>query len=182
MRDSREMSTSDFQAIQIGDSPSVRQRRIWISIALVIALVVLLLLSLGWCTQRSEGDTGSKIYPIGSMSSAEAQEMLDEQTESSRITVSLSPAMRLLSDGSLRVNFIVDEPNNGLSERLEIEQDGEIVYASGAVEPGYAIEWCQAPAAHTGSAIATVYALDGKGHDHGNPISVEVSIVNGEAS
>jgi len=124
----------------------------------------------------AQGDTGSYIIPQEQMSDEEAQEMLDDMAEKSRITVSLAPNMRLAEDGQLRVNFIVLEPNNGLSERLEVEQDGAVVYRSGVVEPGNMIEWCQSQGAHVGSAIATVYAVNGEG-DTGNPVSVEVQIV-----
>ena len=148
-----------------------------ILLLLCLALAAGLIVALN--TPRASGDTGTYVIPQGSMTSAEAQALLDEQTESSRITVSLAPTMRLTSDGSLRANFIVEEPNNGLSERLEIEQDGRVVYASGTVRPGYAIEWCQAPEAHAGPALATVYALDDAGADRGNPVSVEVQIVAG---
>ena len=148
----------------------------------VVALAIILLLiilcgALGWQIARPQGDSGVRLIPQGDMTSEEAQALIDEQAESSRMTVSLSPSMRLRDDGSLRPNFIVEEPNNGLSERLEIEQGGQVVYSSGAVAPGYGIEWCQAPAARAGSAIATVHALDEQGRDKGNPVSVEIEIV-----
>ena len=150
---------------------------------IVVALLLLLLAALAVCISiavngsRATGDTGSYLVAQGSMTSAEAQEMLDEQTDASRITVSVAPFMRLKDDGSLRVNFIVEEPNNGFSERIEIEQDNQLVYSSGSVKPGFAIEWCQAPNAHVGPAVATVYALENEGGDYGNPVSVEVEIV-----
>ena len=123
----------------------------------------------------AQGDTGSYLIPKEQMSDEEAQEMLDDMAEKSRITVSLAPSMRLAEDGRLRVNFIVMEPNNGLSERLEVEQDGAVVYRSGVVEPGNMIEWCQSHGAHVGNATATVYAVSGES-DTGNPVSVEVQI------
>ena len=141
--------------------------------------VALVFVISGICTWKSlpEPDTGSYIIPQGDMSDADAQAMLDEQAEKSRITVSISPNPKLADDGQLRVNFIVVEPNNGFAERLEVEQDGNIIYASGVVQPGYKIEWGQSSGAHTGSATATVYAVDGNGLDHGNPVSVEIEIV-----
>ena len=139
-------------------------------VAVTGAFLLIALLSL-----PAQGDTGSYIIPKEQMSDEEAQEMLDEMAEKSRITVSLAPNMRLTEDGQLRVNFIVMEPNNGLSERLEVEQDGAVVYRSGVVSPGNMIEWCQSQGAHAGSAIATVYAVSGE-DDTGNPVSVEVQI------
>lgn len=146
-----------------------------------LAIILLLLATsaaLCWELVRPKGDTGTYLIPRGEMTAQEAQAMLDGQVASSRITVSLSPSMRLREDGSLRVNFLVEEPNNGFSERVEVEQGGRIIYASGVVAPGYGIEWCQAPEAHVGPAVATVYALDESGNDRGNPVSIELEIVD----
>ena len=155
-----------------------RRRRLveWTALIMILLLLAACC-ALGWQLIRPKGDTGVRLIPQGEMTRQEAQALVDERAESSRMTVSLSPSMRLREDGSLRPNFIVEEPNNGLSERIEIEQDGQVVYASGPVAPGYEIEWCQAPAARPGSAIATVYALDDEGNDRGNPVSVELEIV-----
>ena len=156
----------------------VRRRTLVAIIIVLLILLLLLLAQLLWnAAPQRQGDTGSYIIPQGEMSSDEAQALIDDQAEKSRITISLAPTMKLKEDGSLRVNFIVEEPNNGFSERLEVEQDGQIVYASGAVAPGYAIEWCQSSGAHAGPATATVFALDENGNDRGNPASVEVEIV-----
>ena len=123
-----------------------------------------------------EGETGSYLIPKGDMSDEEAQRMLDEMTEKSRITVSLAPEMRLRDNGDMRVNLVVPEGNNGLSERLEVEQDGRVVYRSGVVPPGNRLEWGSNSQAHEGDATATVYAVQDEA-DFGNPVSVEVTIV-----
>lgn len=123
-----------------------------------------------------EGETGSYIIPKGNMSDEDAQKMLDEMTEKSRITVSIAPDMKLKDNGDLRVNLVVPEGNNGLSERLEIEQDGRVVYRSGVVSPGHVLEWGSNSSAHTGTATATIYAIQSDA-DFGNPVSVEVNIV-----
>lgn len=122
-----------------------------------------------------EGETGSYIIPKGNMSDEDAQKMLDEMTEKSRITVSIAPDMKLKDNGDLRVNLVVPEGNNGLSERLEIEQDGRVVYRSGVVSPGHVLEWGSNSSAHTGTATATIYAIQSDA-DFGNPVSVEVNI------
>ena len=124
---------------------------------------------------QPQGDIGSAVYPMGDMTHEQAQAMLDEQTARSRMTVSLQPEPRL-RDGSLYLNFTVPEDNNGWAERIEVEQDGALIYKSGIVQPGYAIGWADAPAAHAGPALATVYAVDSEGGDHGNPVSVEIEI------
>lgn len=123
-----------------------------------------------------EGETGSYIIPKGNMSDEDAQKMLDEMTEKSRITVSIAPDMKLKDNGDLRVNLVVPEGNNGLSERLEIEQDGRVVYRSGVVSPGHVLEWGSNSTAHAGTATATIYAIQSDA-DFGNPVSVEVNIV-----
>lgn len=125
-----------------------------------------------------EGDTGSYFIPQGEMTDEEAQALVDEMAEKSRITVNLAPSMALRSDGSLRVNLVVPKDNNGLSERLEVEQDGRVVYRSGIVEEGSRLEWgTETDGAHAGAATATVYAMQ-DGADFGNPVSVEVEIVD----
>ena len=128
-----------------------------------------------WILLQPQGDTGSAIYPMEDMTRAQAQEMLDGQAQRSRMTVSMQPAP-ILRDGRLRLNFIVPSDNNGWSERVEVMQDGQEVYASGIVAPGHVIEWADAPGAHAGQAVATVHAVDGQGRDHGNPVSVEIEI------
>ena len=153
-----------------------RKRKIWPFAILAVVLCAAIAGVVWWQTQP-QPDTGSYIIPQGDMTDEEAQAMLDEQAEKSRITVSLSPNPTLKDDGQLRVNFIVVEPNNGYSERLEIEQDGAIIYRSGVVEPGHKIEWGQSVNAHVGGAVATVYAVDDDDLDHGNPISVESEII-----
>ena len=146
-------------------------------VALVIILLLLCLLLLSWCMRMPAGDTGSRIIPQGDMTTEEAQQMLDETVEKNRITVSLSPNPTLdESTGSLRINFIVVPDNNGYAERVEIEQDGSVVYASGIVQPGYKIEWADAPTAHEGAAVATVFAVDANGNDCGNPVSAEIVV------
>lgn len=90
--------------------------------------------------------------------------------------MSMAPEMVLRDNGELRVNLVVPEGNNGLSERLEIEQDGKVVYRSGVVIPGNRLEWGKDSTAHEGAATATVYAVRDEA-DFGNPVSVEVEIV-----
>ena len=121
-------------------------------------------------------DTGSAIIPMGNMTQAQAQAMLDEQTERSRIHISIAPKPALAQDGSLQVNLIVPEENNGYSERLVIEQDGQVIYESGAIQPGHMLEWAHDTKAHAGTATAIIWAVDTYGNDHGNPVAVEIEI------
>ena len=146
---------------------------------LLIAFLVVVAALVGalWYACSPHGDTGSYFIPQGDMTDEEAQALVNEMTEKSRIDVSVASRMALAPDGSMRVNFIVAEPNNGLAERLEVEQGGEVVFRSGVVEPGNRIEWAAAQGAETGPATATVYAVR-DGQDTGNPVSAEVQIVD----
>lgn len=156
-------------------------KRNWIAPVLAVLLVAAIGTSAGvfaWQTGNPpSGDIGSYVIPQGDMTDSEARALLDEMAEKSRIAVSVAPKMLLADDGTLRVNFVVAKPNNGFSERLEIEQDETVVYRSGIVEPGYKIEWGTAQNAHAGEAIATVYAVS-NGTETGNPVSVEVEIAD----
>lgn len=116
----------------------------------------------------------------GTMSDSEAQALVDARATSSRMLISLAPDMKL-DDGRLRVNLIVPEDNNGIAERVEIVQDGEIVFASESVLPGSSLEWADAPDAHEGAALAMVHAVNDKGSDFGSAVCVEVSIEKAES-
>lgn len=161
------------------DETIIRNDRTQDARILIIAILILIALlgagGLVWWSVQPKGDTGSYLIPIGDMTDDEAQSMLDRQAELSRITVSLRPVQELV-DGRLHVNFVVPSGNNNFSERLEVEQDGRVVYRSGIVEPEHVIEWGAADGAHAGAATATVYAVDTAGNDFGNPVSVEVEI------
>ena len=154
-----------------------RYRR-WLLIGLLLIIVLTGSALVAWWMAQPRGETGSYLIPQGAMTDEEAFALVEEQAESSRITVSIKPAPELV-DGQLHVNFFVPEDNNSFSERLEIEQDGRVVYRSGIVEPSHVIEWATAPDAYAGSAIATIYAVDETGIDFGNPISIEIEIVEG---
>ena len=153
-------------------------------LAIILPLVAIAAVGIGYAVWhfalQPPSETGSRFIMKGDMSDEEAQALLDEQAEASRITVSLAPEMKLKNTNELRVNFVVAEPNNGFSERLELEQDGRIVYKSQVIEPGYRLEWVTSNGAKTGPATATVYAVTSDGVDTGNPVSVEVQIVDNE--
>ncbi len=158
---------------------TLRINRFVLIVAILLVIAVCSGAGLAWwfSHQSVQGDTGTYFIPKGSMSDEEAQNFVNKMAEQSRITISLAPQMSLRNDGSLRMNFVVVEPNNGLSERLELEQDGTCVYRSGVVDPGHRIEWGHAEAVHAGSATATIFAVS-DGVDSGSPVSVEVEIVD----
>ena len=159
----------------------IRKQRPRIS---MIALIALLAVIASACVlyafnapQGNASDTGSAIIPMGTMTQAQAQAMLDEQTEQSRIHISIAPKPQIAEDGSLQVNLIVPEENNGYAESLAIEQDGQVVYESGTVQPGHVLEWAHETNAHRGAATAIIRAVDADGNIHGNPVAVEIEIV-----
>ena len=131
---------------------------------LIPFLVVLLVAAIG-------GGAGTVWWAINQT----AQNLNDDENGYGRINVSLASDMSLVEGGALRVNFIVTEPNNGFSERLEVEQDGQVVYRSAVVDPGYKLEWGQTSGAKPGAAVAAVYAVK-NGMDIGAPTRVEVEI------
>lgn len=158
------------------ETNSNRQR--WpLLIALLVLVLALILVVMTWWMLRSSSGAGSRIVPMGEMTADEARAALDGEVEKSRITVSLAPAPILDAAKSLAVNFVVVPGNNGYSERFEIVQGDRVVYTSDVVAPGSKIEAVTVPDAHAGKAIATVYAVDGDGSDAGNPVSVELEIV-----
>lgn len=161
-----------------------RRRGVLLPIAIVLlaaAAIVAGLFAAGiipW-GEADKGETGTYLIPQGDMTDEEAQALVNEMAEKSRITVSVAPNMLLTDDNKLRVNFIVPEGNNGLAERLEVTQGDVLVAKTGVVKPGYGVEYLdvsQRP--EVGPAIATVYAVrDDTEVDTGNPISVDVQIV-----
>ncbi len=158
---------------------SLKRDTRWVPAVLLLLLALLLLgavLVLG--VLRPASVAGVRLIPQGSMSSQEMQHALDEEVERSRITVSLRPAPPLdEATGALGINFVVVPSNNGYGERFEIQQNGATVFKSAVVDPGRKLEQVTAPGLTKGDATVTVYAVDGDGRDHGNPVSVEVSVV-----
>lgn len=156
-----------------------RKSRIWPLVILLAAAVAAGTAAafVAFNATQPQNDTGSYLIPQGNMTDEEAQRMLNEQAEKSRITISVAPEMKLRPNGELRINFVVPEPNNGYPERIEIQQDGQVVFKSDIVNPGYMIEWAPSSGAHVGDAVATIYAVNSQGGDTGNPTSVEVKII-----
>ncbi len=153
-----------------------RKRRIFI---IILFLLLLLLCLIAWffLTTKSEAIAGTRIFYQGDMNATEAQAFIEEEMEKSRITVSLFPTPTLDQDTkSLDINFVVEEGNNGFSERFELEQNGRLIYHSAVIPPGHCLESIEVPDAEVGDATVTVYAVDKNGSDHGNPVSVEVTL------
>lgn len=150
----------------------------------VIALLVVLLVAslgglayLGW-TALHPNTEGTTISNYDGMSREEIQAELDRQAMESRMTISVN-SQPTLQDGKVRVN-VMNDSSNKFWQSFTLEQDGQTLYESGAIEPGNAVEWVDASNAHAGTAMLTISALDADSKQpHGNPQSVEVNIVQG---
>lgn len=154
-----------------------KRRRKCIGVALLFVALVLVIGVFVWWLSVPRVAAGSRIIPTFTSDVNEAQAVLDDYAQQSRITVSLIPYPSFDEEtGTLALNFVVSDENNGFAERFVIEQEGQIVYESECVQPGYALETIEAPRIHVGQATATVYAVDEQGNDCGNPIAVELDI------
>lgn len=100
----------------------------------------------------------------------------DEGAEARRLRESVSTEMALRPDGQLRLGVTVPTDNLGLSERIEVEQGGELVYSSRILSPGESLDWVPADGANPGGARVNVYGILGD-RDYGKPVTVEVEIV-----
>lgn len=145
----------------------------------ILAAVVLLAAAAGvaiWMRTRPASDPGATLMSADGMSREEVQEMLDAEVAENMMDVSIA-ATPELSDGQLAVNVINPE-NNRFAQRFAVEQDGEVLYESGSIEPGEGVETCEVgDAAHAGEATVTIWALNEDGGDHGNPTAFNVEIV-----
>lgn len=159
--------------------PKRGRRKVFVLILLCGAILAILL-AMFLCSRTPGGAEGMRLLPTEALAADDMRSLLDESTRKSVMTVSLRPHPPLdETSGALGINFKVDPDNNGLSERFEIEQNGEIIFESVIVEPGHGLEEIYVPKAALGPAVATVYGVDKEGGDHGNPVSVEIEIVEG---
>ena len=158
------------------DEKDKRRRKIPIIVLLILAL---LLACAGgfmlWKSMQQDVDPGATIQETSGKTTMEIQEELDEIANSSRMTISVAPAVQI-EDGRARVN-VVNVDGNRFNQTFTLSQDGKQVYASGIVECGKKVEWCDAEGLHEGTATITVQAVDkATGKAYGNPQSVEVEI------
>ena len=149
----------------------------------VVAIVGGLVAGMALTSHEGKNPTSNsavKITDASGKTDEEIQKELDEAVEKSRISISIAPIMNMDGKGNIRANFIVEEPNNGLAERFEIKQEGQVVYTSEIYQPGQDVEWVHAPDVKEGKATAVVYAVS-DGSDFGSPVSLEVAIGEGSA-
>lgn len=152
------------------------------TIALVIVIILAILLAgaggyMLWKSQQPVSDPGATIQSYDGKTTKEIQDELNRQAEESRMTISVTPKVRI-KDGKARVN-VINANDNKFDQTFTLEQDGKDVYKSGIIKVGEKVEWCDAADLKTGTATITVQAVDKKsGKPSGNPQSVSVEVVN----
>lgn len=132
----------------------------------------------GTANGKSAKDDGTKDGDSakGDDDGKEPGEADGESAVTRRMRESVSIRMPLRPDGQLRIGLSVPRGGDDISERIEIEQDGKIVYGSRIVAPAETLEWVPAEGVHEGPATARVYGILGD-RDYGTPVTVDIEIV-----
>lgn len=167
-------------------APSKRQRRRLIGHApipwLIAACAILALF--GVVTILGEGtkpDAGATVSDYQGMTREEIQAELDRTVRDNMMTVSVASRATVDGNGIARINAVNDSANK-FSQRFSLIQDERVIYESGAVEPGQAIESCHAEGLHAGEAFIEIQAVDTESlQDHGNPTRVKVEVIESQA-
>lgn len=127
--------------------------------------------------------TGMELVEVPEgMSDEEVQAMLDEMARESTMDVAIGSVLTLDGD-ELTVSFQNDQSNKS-AQRFVLEQDGDTVFVSGPVEPGYELEKVrltasQASSLHEGAATATVTSVTDDGEPVGNGAKIDVRVAVG---
>lgn len=146
--------------------------------ALVLGGALVMLQGGAGGTQR---DAGATVSDYRDMTRDEIQAELDKTVRDNMMTVSVAARAPMDDKGIVRINAINDASNK-FSQRYSLIQDDRVLYESGAVDPGHAIESCHVEGAHTGEALIEIQAVDSETlEDHGNPTRVKVEIINSQA-
>lgn len=111
---------------------------------------------------------------------ADTADKKEESPDTKRMRDSINHEMGVRPDGMLHIGLSVPDDGAGISERVEITQDGRLVYSTRIVAPGETLEWVPSDHAHAGKAKATIYGIKGE-QDWGSPVTVEVDVVNASA-
>lgn len=122
-------------------------------------------------------DAGATVSNYQNMTRDEIQAELDKTVRDNMMTVSVAARATMDDQGIVRINAINDTSNK-FSQRYSLIQDEQVIYESGAVDPGSAIESCRAKNVHAGEAFIEVQAVDTETlKDHGNPTRVKIDII-----
>lgn len=143
--------------------------------ALLAAIGIALL---AWSLLSNDDVTASatvSTYEPIDMESIQAE--LDRQVRESMMTVAVSPVCELFEDGTLGLRVLNDESNK-LAQSFTVEQDGQTLFESTAMQPGEEITSCAPNGIQLGDALITVQGLDpASGEPTGSPAAVEVDII-----
>lgn len=122
-------------------------------------------------------DAGATVSDYRGMTRDEIQAELDKTVRDNMMTVSVAARASMNKQGIVRINAINDSSNT-FAQRYSLIQDNRVLYESGAVDPGNAIESCHVEGIHEGEALIEVQAVDTDTlEDHGSPTRVKVSII-----
>ena len=122
-------------------------------------------------------ERNEKAEKEGTPSESRNQEKKNQEERMTRLSDSIGSRMPLDQDGRIDLGLVVPDDGTNISERVEVIQDGRVIYGSRIVRPGEALSWVPADEAHAGKATAVVYGIVGD-DDYGEPVIVEVEIVD----
>lgn len=171
-----------MEKLRAGAPGRTRRRNAPIAITAVVGVLLAVIAYGRIQTAAAEArDAGATVSTYEGMTRDEIQAALNTQTAESMMTISISSRPTISGD-EVAVNVINDEENT-FDQRFTLiqEQDGEevVLYESGVIAPGEAVESCAAAGAQAGEAIVEVQAVE-DGEDHGNPTRVEVTLVEAD--
>lgn len=149
---------------------------------LIAACAVLALFgALTLMEKGTQPDAGATVSDYKGMTRDEIQAELDRTVRENMMTISVAARATVDDNDIVRINAVNDKDNK-FSQRFSLIQDDRIVYESGAVEPGQAIESCHAEGIRTGEAFIEIQAVDTESRkDHGNPTRVKVEVIKSQA-
>lgn len=183
----RSLSTASFDSGKGYKRSGVRRGVLVVGAVCAAILAVAVAIALGQMSSQEEArnvpaasTSGMELIEVPEgMSDEEIQAMLDEQARASTMDVAIASTMAL-SENELVVRFANDSSNKR-AQRFVLEQDGEAVFVSDPVQPGYELERVeltrsQAAALNDGRATATITSVDADGNPVGNGAKIEVKI------
>ena len=149
---------------------------------LIAACAVLALFgALTLLEKGTQPDAGATVSDYQGMTRDEIQAELDRTVRENMMTISVAARATVDSNDIVRINAVNDKDNK-FSQRFSLIQDGQVVYESGAVEPGQTIESCHAEGIRAGEAFIEIQAVDTESRkDHGNPTRVKVEVIESQA-
>lgn len=153
----------------------------WVLAACSIITLAAALLLWQMGNQTVSLEAGTTISDYEDMTREEIQNELSKTARENRMIISAASRAALDENGFLRVNIVNDESNH-VAQRFSLIQDDEVLYESGAIEPGKTLEFCHVADAKEGKAALEIQAVDSKTlQDRGNPTRIGIDIVKSTA-